>query len=85
MDELISELRLSFEQKANHQEAVKQSAYLKNQFIHFGLKTPIRREITKPVAVELKLYDIDNIIGMAKLCFDQPEREFHHLGVDIMF
>lgn len=84
MDSIINEIRLSFQQKANPEVAEKQSAYLKNKFIHFGLKTPTRREITKPVAVELKKHSIDEIMELAKLCYNEPEREFHHLGIDIM-
>lgn len=49
MQELIYEIRLSFKQKANPEEAAKQHAYLKNKFIHFGLKIPVRRKITTPV------------------------------------
>lgn len=84
MKEIIEEVRLSFEQKVNPEIANKQAAYLKNKFIHFGLKTPARREITKPVAVELKKHSIDEILKLVKLCYNQPEREFHHLGIDIM-
>ena len=84
MKDLISEIRLSFEQKANAEIAAKQTAYLKNKFIHFGLKTPVRREITKPVAVELKKHSMEEVMELAQLCFNEPEREFHHLGVDIL-
>lgn len=84
MDELIEELRLSFEQKANSEEAAKQKAYLKNRFKHFGLKTPIRREITKPVEIGLKQHSIDEVLNVIELCFVESEREFHHVGVDIM-
>ena len=84
MDSIISEIRLSFEQKANPETAEKQSAYLKNKFIHFGLKTPVSREITKPVAIALKKHSIEEIMELAELCFNEPEREFHHLGVDIL-
>lgn len=84
MEEIIHELRLSFEQKANPQEAAKQNAYLKDKFIHFGLKTPVRREITTPVISDLKVYSIEDIMHFATLCFDQKEREFHQLGTDVL-
>ena len=84
MNEVIDEIRLNFEQKANPKEAQKQNAYLKDKFIHFGLKTPVRREITKPITVALKSHSVKEAVVLAKLCFQEEEREFHQLGVDIM-
>ena len=84
MKELIDEIRLSFEQKANPIEAEKQSTYLKNKFIHFGLKTPVRRGITSPIVRDLKTLDIFEIKSLVDLCFNQKEREFHQFGVDIL-
>ena len=84
MDSIISEVRLSFEQKANPEIAAKQYAYLKNKFTHFGMKTPVRREVTTPVIKVLKEYSEENIKKLVTMCFNQPEREFHQFGTDIL-
>ena len=84
MQEIIDEIRLSFIQKSDKEIASKQAAYLKNKFVHFGLKTPVRREITKPVAIGLKSYSVDDILHFVTICFNQSEREFHHFGVDVL-
>ncbi|WP_274475840.1 DNA alkylation repair protein [Mangrovimonas aestuarii] len=84
MNTLIEEIKQEFTAHANPEEAAKQTAYLKGKFPHFGLKTPQRRTLTKPLIDSLKPCSESEIIEICRLCYDQPEREFHQLALDIL-
>jgi 3-methyladenine DNA glycosylase AlkD len=59
-------------------------AYLKNNFDFIGLKTPIRREITKEVIAESRKLPLDELVDLIDHLWDQDYREYQMLGLDIM-
>ena len=58
MNIFIQTLQIEFEENANSKIALEQKAYMRNQFEYYGIKTPKRREITKPFLNKNKLRDI---------------------------
>ncbi len=63
--------------------AVSQKAYLRNQFEFLGIKTPIRRAISKAFINELaSTKEID--WELVDKLWELPEREFQYLATDIL-
>jgi 3-methyladenine DNA glycosylase AlkD len=61
--------------------AIKMSAYMKNNFPFLGLPKPKRAELSKDfLNSKKKDTAIDWVFGF--LCYDKPEREFHYLAID---
>ncbi len=79
----IACLREAFEQQANLEVALQMSAYMRDQFPFFGIKTPARKKIVSAVLKQLDTPPLDAISDLFKACFDQPEREFQYVVNDL--
>ncbi|CAG5080675.1 DNA alkylation repair protein [Parvicella tangerina] len=84
VSEYIDELRKLFEENKNKEIAVGQKAYLKDLFEFYGIKTPVRREMTKPFMAKAHLPSKKEAIAIVKECWNQPEREFQMFGLDLI-
>ncbi len=80
----LNELTLLLQSKINRNNAVHMSAYMKNRFLFFGIKTPERRKLTLkwwkkfPIASEVELLNI------ATELWNLEQREFHYVGSDTL-
>lgn len=79
----LQPLQATFEQETNHEQATKAKAYLLNQFEHYGLKTSLRRGISKSYFTKHRLSTIEELTAITKACFLHPYREFHHAGIEL--
>ncbi len=69
----IVQLQTIFEANRDIENAVKQEAYLKNQFMFLGLAKPIRAELEKDFVKDTKQLDVEQIID---ICFELTELGF---------
>ena len=58
--------------------------YMRGQFTFFGIKSPLRREISKPIFTAIKRMSIEEIKKLAKALWKRPERELHYLAQEIL-
>ena len=70
----------TFRAAANPEQAVKMSAYMRDQFAYLGIQTPLRRKLSRDVIKAQKTADWDFIFK----CWEQPEREFQYLAIDCL-
>lgn len=84
MKKYIQELENTFLQHANPQIAADQSAYLKNLFPLFGLKTPVRRAAQKPFLAKDNLPSKQEGFAIAKTLWSKPEREYHYFAQELL-
>lgn len=82
MNDFINTLVNEFEKEANPAIAVKQKAYMRNQFEFLGLTSPIRQEIQKPFMMVKYLPAKPELATIVKTCWSRPEREYHHFAQD---
>lgn len=82
--ELISELRVQLERVADQKVREGASAYMRNQFDFFGVKTQLRREISKTLINQTKIFSEKQLISLCKLLWKQPEREFQYVACDVL-
>ncbi|OFI46665.1 DNA alkylation repair protein [Floricoccus penangensis] len=71
-----------FYKNANLEDALKMSAYMKNNFPFLGIKSPKRREISKDFLKSIKGPDID--WEFIEKAWNMSEREFQYLALDYL-
>ena len=85
MSDFVSVLQEEFKNNSDAQIAIKQKAYLRNQFEFFGIKTTERREITKPFLVKTYLPEKNELTDIIKYLWKKPQRDFHYFGQELFF
>lgn len=84
MSEYAEIIREQLEAYRMERTAEKMSAYLKNKFASFGIKSPQRREIQKKYFEVLPLKDADfDYRSLVKELWDFPEREAQYIGQEL--
>jgi 3-methyladenine DNA glycosylase AlkD len=73
-----------FQMEANSSLAIPMKAYMKNKFEYYGIKTPHRREISKPILKECKALSRKETLTLAKKLYSQPQRELHYLALELL-
>lgn len=85
ISELVTWLEIEFEKKRNSENAFFMSAYMKNRFPFFGIKTPERTEIFKQLKTRFPLNQLkETRFEIAFALFEREEREFHHIALDLL-
>lgn len=80
----IPYLREIFRENFNEKNAVQMKAYMKGHFDFFGIKSPLRREITRHWLDEMKTLSQNEIIAICKMLWKQKEREFQMTAMDLL-
>ncbi|MDR1903642.1 MAG: DNA alkylation repair protein, partial [Treponema sp.] len=79
---MMAELFIKFQSQANAAQAVKMSAYMRDQFAYLGIPTPLRKTLAKEfLASEKKKPDID--WDFIAVCWGK-EREFQYVALDYL-
>jgi 3-methyladenine DNA glycosylase AlkD len=81
MSIFIENLKLAFAAAENPGNALQQKAYLRNQFDFFGLKSPEQTELRRHFLKKHGMPETDNLPGLIREMWQQPEREFQYFGM----
>ena len=84
MNEYIEALRLEFEAYANPKTAAEQRAYLRDQFLFYGIKTPVRRAMQKPFLVKEYLPPKETLDDLVRHLWKRPQREYHYFAQELV-
>ncbi len=84
LDDFVNTLTAVFEAKADPKIASQQSAYLRDQFLFYGLKTPVRREIQKPFLVKEILPPKKELERLVRRLWNSPQREYHYFAQELI-
>ncbi|MCF6183006.1 MAG: DNA alkylation repair protein [Bacteroidales bacterium] len=85
MNDYIKTSESEFERNSNPKIAAGQKAYMKNRFEFFGIKTPLRREISKPFLQKEFLPDKKYLKKTIKTLWEKPQREFQYFAQELAF
>ncbi|WP_338789941.1 DNA alkylation repair protein [Bernardetia sp. MNP-M8] len=85
MNIFIQTLQTEFEENANSKIALEQKAYMRNQFEYYGIKTPKRREITKPFLNKKFLPKKSDLESYVKILWQKPQRDYHYFAQELAF
>lgn len=84
LEDFTQELIQIYAENANHDTALQQKAYMKDQFAFFGLKAPERRQLHRPFLQKKHLPEKDVAVQIAKELYAQPQRELHYFAIELM-
>ncbi len=85
MNSYIKTLENEFQRNADTEIAVGQKAYMKNHFEFFGIKSPVRKEISKPFLQKAYLPKKSEIETIVKILWNKPQREFQYFTQELVF
>lgn len=85
MNTFIQTLQAEFEENANPKIALEQKAYMQNQFEYYGIKSPQRREITKPFLDKKFLPKKSELEKYVKTLWQKPERDYQYFAQELAF
>ncbi|MBS1599195.1 MAG: DNA alkylation repair protein [Bacteroidetes bacterium] len=83
MHPYIKNIHRLFEESADEKIAVASKAYLRNQFEHFGIRTPLRRTICKEY-MKKELPSYPDLKKITKEMWGLPQREFQYFAVELL-
>jgi len=82
--QLISNLRKELAKHADPEVKEDAAAYMRNQFEFLGVKTPLRRELSKSLITQSKVLSERELVALCKDLWVQPEREFQYVACDLL-
>lgn len=77
-------VRDALQKAADPERAHGMSAYMKHQFQYFGVATPKRRELIRPLLAELKGSTPAQLLKLANELWELPEREYQYVAIDLL-
>lgn len=78
----IHELRALYKSNSNTADALSMCAYMKDIAPFFGIKTPLRRKLSKEFISKNGLPE--NPEAVAQLLWKEPERELHYFAMELL-
>lgn len=85
MHPYISTLIKEFKLNTNNKIAIEQSAYMRNQFQFFGIKTTERRSLQQTFLAKEMLPDKKELEGIIHTLWKQSQRECHYFAQELAF
>lgn len=80
----MDQLTIKLEKHRNSDNAAQMEKYMKNHFAFFGIKTPLRREITKEFFQESHILQQDFQEEFILALWERKEREYQNIGLDYL-
>jgi len=84
MHSYIKSVVPKFHAQANRENAFYMKKYMKGQFEYFGIKSPERREIMNDFLKEYDYPPEGELGQIAQECWEQPQREYQYLIMEIL-
>ena len=75
--------KLNFEFKGDATNVANMERYLRNQFFFLGLKTPIRKEQSKPLIQRSKYLEMDTIRQWISELYARDYREYQYAAIEL--
>jgi 3-methyladenine DNA glycosylase AlkD len=84
MIKYVNDVITEFEKHRNRDNAIQMKAYLKNKFEFLGIKSPERRELSRPFWTKASLLNTNELWPAVRRFWEQPEREFQHFALELI-
>lgn len=81
---LFYDINHSFVLHADPITAAGQQAYLKNQFLFYGLKMPIWRKLSQQIIRNHPTLSESELVALIQLCYQSPYRELHYFSLQLL-
>lgn len=80
----LKEIKKIFEANADATIAEGAKAYMLHQFEFYGLKTPLRRTLSKAFYKTHPILNHNELSILIKECFEEPKRELHYFAIELL-
>ena len=80
----LKEIQKIFAANADVTIAKGAKAYLLNQFEFYGIKTPLRRSLSKEFYKKHPIKDHAELSILTNECFNEPQRELHYFAIELL-
>ena len=80
MSEFVDSLEVEFRSAANEAIMIQQKAYMKGQFEYFGIKSPLRNELSKPFLHKDYLPPKEELHNLTRELWEKPQRDFQYFA-----
>ena len=84
MEKYVNDLKVLFQQHTIIENIERMRDYMRGQFDYFGIKTPLRKELTKQFVTEYGYPTVEEMPEFMQLIWNEPYRELHHVGISIL-
>jgi len=84
MTSYLDDLKDLFEVNKDEVNAGFMKKYMKGQYEYFGIKSPLRKELSRTFILKNGLPDEEDIEEVAKDCWDFPEREYQYFAMELL-
>ena len=84
MKNYLINLENTFREHADSSNAFHMKRYMKNQFEFFGIKSPLRKEISKPFLRKDNLPNITLLKDITTQLWLKPQREFQYFTMELL-
>lgn len=81
---MLHDIIKAFEESGDKSLIPGMKAYMKDQFEFFGVKSPVRKEMSKLIIPSVKKLNKKEIIKLCTDLWKQPQREVHYLAQEIL-
>ncbi|MEO4006117.1 DNA alkylation repair protein [Flavobacterium sp. CAU 1735] len=80
----LTDLTQAFRENASADNAGPMEAYMKHHFQFYGIKAPLRKQITKQIGSQHKTEVKNNAREIGLTLLQQQQREFHYAAMEIL-
>lgn len=84
MQSYINELENLFRKNSNSENAFFMKKYMKDKFEFLGIKSPLRRELSRSFLQKSNLPPFSSIIDITTQLWNKPEREFQYFAQELL-
>lgn len=74
-----------FAENENIEQGIKMTAYVRDKFLYFGIKAPLRKELTKRYINENGMLPYTEMEWLVKQLYEQSKRELHYVAMELLF
>ncbi|MBK6572636.1 MAG: DNA alkylation repair protein [Saprospiraceae bacterium] len=80
--QLFQDLKQSFLAAANPSRAKGMEAYMRHQFVYYGIASPVRKEIERKVFAHYATYNFSLVEEFVLSCWAEDQREWKYAALD---
>lgn len=84
MSVYVNSVKEVYSKNSNSENIFWMKKYMKNQFEFYGIKSPIRKELSKPFLKKENLPQIEEINEIIKEFWNEPQRELQYFGMELL-
>ena len=83
-EEYIDYVKANFEENRNNTYAFSMEAYMRNKFIFYGIKSPLRKQIQKNIISEIGYPSAKNYLYIVSNFWKSDERELQYFAMELL-